>query len=76
MWTKNKRGKVNYLDEATKKYANSLHATHDLALFVAQAQAAATIALVEELKELNSRTGRLAYIGACLADLAGEMEES
>lgn len=43
-------------------------------LYAAQAQAAAWIVVAEELKKLNSRTGRLAYIGACLADIAKEME--
>ena len=33
------------------------------------------ISIAEELKKLNSPTGRLAYISACLNDIAREMGE-
>lgn len=53
---------MNCLEEAKNKYANSLHAatTPVAALFAAQAQAAATIALAEELGKLHDYANLLA----------------
>lgn len=72
MTTRNK-----YLDKATAAFAVSTNSSRrytyqDRNLGAMQALAAATIVLAEQQLILNKR---LAHIDACLADIAGELED-